>query len=378
MFTLSLYERDGSPFWWVKCYLEGEGGAPRRWSSKVRIDSEGGRRGSRRLATERAEERARRLTAAIPGSRDEAALIEVAKRMLRQKTADGRRPRAVDALAHSLKKHVQPFFGPSRDVRTIRRLDLEAFKAHLTGQGGGRKYSAVTVNNCLVAIRQVLKHAANVDELLETVPHVANVFVSSEGKGRALSIDEVLSLLSNLDPRAVEARDFLAFIANTAMRKTETLAMRWGWIDWDRKRLVIPGEFRKGGKGKWVPLNATALEILERRKTHGTKYTGTKKVPLYTGPGDRVWIQGKHDAARNSAAKKAGLGRVRTHDLRHTRGSLLWAAGATLPEVRDILGHKGLAMVSRYAHAYDDRLQEAAESVQVVPDEKKRGAKKSG
>ena len=56
---------------------------------------------------------------------------------------------------------------------------------------------------------------------------------------------------------------------------------------------------------------------------------------------------------------------MRTHDLRHTRGSLAHAAGASLVEVRDMLGHKTLAMVNHYAHTYDDRMRKIADGLQL-------------
>lgn len=360
-FSVSVYTRNGSPFWWVRCYLAGEGGRERRWSTGVSLD-EGGRKQSRRLAERRAEEQAKRLSEQVRLSASAAtdtALGAVAQRMLRQKIADGRRPRAVAALAHNLDKHGVPFLGAGRDVRTIRRPDLEAFKRHLVDE----HKSPVTINNCLTAVRQVLKYAWRVEELLEAVPEVANVRVSSESKGRALTPAQVDALVSAIDPRSVEARQFIAFVANTGLRKSECLAMRWGWVD--GRMLRIPAEYRKGGAALSVPLNDAALAILEERRTNGTKYTGSKKAKLPTGATNRVWIQSKHDVARNEAARRAGLGRVRTHDLRHTYGSLQYAAGASLPEVRDLLGHKTMAMVNRYAHAYEDRLLAAAQRVQI-------------
>jgi integrase len=363
-YSVSVYTRTGSPYWWARCYLAGEGGKKRRWSTGIRLDADGGKRKSRRLAQARADEQGRRLADSLDLQRttgSDTSLKAVARRMLRQKLADNRRPRAVAALGHNLDKHVLPFFGAGRDVRTLRRADLEALKAKLSEAGK----APVTINNCLTAIRQVLKHAHSVDELLESVPEVRNVVVPSDSQGRALTAEEVSSLLEAVDPRAGEARQYLAFVANTGMRKAETLAMRWGWIDWERAELRIPAEYRKGGKrGARVPLPPAAVEILRDRQEHGTRYTGSSKRPLPTGPGDRVWLQIKHDVARNSAAERAGLGRVRTHDLRHTKGSLAWAAGASLPEVRDLLGHRTLAMVSRYAHSYEERLHEVSGRVQ--------------
>ena len=50
------------------------------------------------------------------------------------------------------------------------------------------------------------------------------------------------------------------------------------------------------------------------------------------------------------AADVAGLENFRFHDLRHTAASYLAMSGATLGEIAEVLGHKTLAMVKRYAH----------------------------
>jgi integrase len=358
-YTVRVDEHPRSPFWWATAYFEGEGGRRQRWSTGVRVDLPAGRRESRRLAEEGAEREARRRAnlAEAPAPDQGAALSAIARRLLKQKLADGRRQRAVESIQQNLDTHVLDFFGRDRDVRTIRRADLEAFKRKLHENGK----APTTINNALTAVRQILK-LAHVEELIEAVPEVRNVRVSSESKGRALTPEEVLALLNNIDPRYPEARQYLAFVVNTGLRKSEANAMKWGWIDWERRLMRVPASVRKGARsGLVVPLNDAALAILDERFSHGTK----RGKPLPTGPDDRVWLNKKHDRARNSAATAAGLGRVRTHDLRHTRGSLLYAAGASLPEVRDLLGHKTMAMVNRYAHSYGERLQEVAERVSI-------------
>lgn len=352
-YTVGLYERPGSPFWWARCYLEGQGGADKRWSTGVPVGTR--KKESERAARRVAEERADALAAEAKGLAEAAkdtSVDSVAERMILHKQADGKRPRTIGAYGELIEKHVIPFFGATRDVRTIRRADLEAFKAHLHGQGK----EPVTINNNLTGIRQILKHAWRVEGLLESVPDVPNVRVSNESKGRALTHDEFNALLAKLDPRAIEAREWLLFLANTGLRKAEALAVRWDWIDWDKRELRVPAEHRKGAARQPVPvpLNDVVIALLRERK----------KRPKQPSKG-RVWFQQKHDKARNSAAKRAKLGRIRNHDLRHTFGSMAHASGASLPEVRDLLGHATLAMVSRYAHSYADRLHDTVAKVQM-------------
>lgn len=364
-YSVSVYERSGSPYWWARCYLVGEGGKDRRWSTGVRVDEHGGRRQSRRVAQARADERAADLAAGVEqvkAASSSVSLGSVAERMLAQKRADGKRHRTLHSLAHLLDKHVKPALGGvARDVTTIRRADLEALKRKLAEDG----HAPVTINNVLTAARAVLKYAHAVEELIDSVPDVRNVRVPAHSSGRALEPHEVAALIDAIDPRSVEAKQWLLFVANTGLRKGECSSMRWGWVHWDARELHVPASYNKTGKDKIVPLNAVAFALLEERRDHGTKYTGTRKDPLPTGDDDRVWLQRKHDVARNSAAERAGLGHVRSHDLRHTFGSLAYAAGASLPEVRDLLGHSTMAMVNRYAHSYRDRLRDAASRVTV-------------
>ncbi|MGD9724700.1 MAG: tyrosine-type recombinase/integrase [Pirellulales bacterium] len=57
----------------------------------------------------------------------------------------------------------------------------------------------------------------------------------------------------------------------------------------------------------------------------------------------------------------AGLTNARLHDLRHTVGTHADQAGLNAFAVRDVLGHKTLAMTGRYVSADHSRLQAAAE-----------------
>ena len=51
-----------------------------------------------------------------------------------------------------------------------------------------------------------------------------------------------------------------------------------------------------------------------------------------------------------AALKQAEIEDFRFHDLRHTAASYLAMNGATLAEIAEILGHKTLQVVKRYAH----------------------------
>ena len=54
------------------------------------------------------------------------------------------------------------------------------------------------------------------------------------------------------------------------------------------------------------------------------------------------------------ALKQAKILDFRFHDLRHSAATALLESSATLGEIAEILGHKTLAMVKRYAHLSDN------------------------
>jgi integrase len=63
---------------------------------------------------------------------------------------------------------------------------------------------------------------------------------------------------------------------------------------------------------------------------------------------------------------RAGLHDFRFHDLRHTAASYLAQGGATPMDIAELLGHKTLSMVKRYAHLSEPRIR------QVVADMNER------
>ena len=52
---------------------------------------------------------------------------------------------------------------------------------------------------------------------------------------------------------------------------------------------------------------------------------------------------------------------LKWHDLRHSTASYLAMNGATLAEIAEVLGHKTLAMVKRYAHLSEDHTADVVE-----------------
>jgi len=65
--------------------------------------------------------------------------------------------------------------------------------------------------------------------------------------------------------------------------------------------------------------------------------------------------------AFKTAPEKGGIDNFRRHDLRHTFATRLVQNGVDLLKVKELLGHKTIAMTMRYAHYYPESLWASVE-----------------
>jgi integrase len=71
--------------------------------------------------------------------------------------------------------------------------------------------------------------------------------------------------------------------------------------------------------------------------------------------------------AFHAALDRAGLTRIRFHDLRHTTATFLLAQGFGLQDVKDLLGHSSIVLTSNtYGHVLEARQREVARGIDKV------------
>ncbi len=67
------------------------------------------------------------------------------------------------------------------------------------------------------------------------------------------------------------------------------------------------------------------------------------------------------------ALERAGLPRIRFHDLRHAAATFLLAQGFTLEDVKNLLGHSSIVLTSNtYGHVLEQRQQQVARGMDAV------------
>jgi integrase len=151
---------------------------------------------------------------------------------------------------------------------------------------------------------------------------------------------------------------------STGMRYGEIINLTWADVDLSKGRIIL--QDTKNGERRAVPIAGQAIEFLKqmekkRRIDTNLLFPKIKKgqqsdIVLQKSNFDKVQKVQKPAQLRSAwmtALKKAEIKDFRFHDLRHCAASYLAMSGASLAEIADILGHKTLAMVKRYAHLSD-------------------------
>lgn len=149
------------------------------------------------------------------------------------------------------------------------------------------------------------------------------------------------------------------FLISTGCRLNEVLSARWKQIDRVNRVFRVDAINSKSKRVRSVPLNDSALEVLEQLDTEGkyehlfiNKKTGEPYTTIM-----KVWTR---------LRAKAGLPHLRIHDLRHQFASFLVNSGRTLYEVQQLLGHSDSKVTQRYAHLSSKTLQDAANSASAI------------
>lgn len=143
---------------------------------------------------------------------------------------------------------------------------------------------------------------------------------------------------------------------STGARYSEIMHLTWEQVD--LKRGVARLEKTKNKERRALPLTHHALAVMkEHHELEGHPDTGWV-FPREDGMAP-MEIR-KHWAAALAAA---GITDFRFHDLRHSAASYLAMNGASLAEIAEVLGHKTLQMVKRYAHLSDQHVSKVVESM---------------
>jgi integrase len=253
------------------------------------------------------------------------------------------------------RNRIEPVYGQIR-LNEVKRQHVQVFHAGLLEQG----IAEATADHHVKLIRQLLNKAVEW-EVIEVNP-IARIKLFNPDNRKENYLDQA-ELEALLEVLRIDANrpvcNVAFFLLSTGARLNEALSATWEHIDKVSRVWRIPATTSKSKRVRSVPLNDSAMELLEQ--------LGTEDTSAYLFVSDRTgerlgYIQKVWERLR----KEAGLPHLRLHDLRHQYASFLVNSGRTLYEVQKILGHSSHSVTERYAHLSSSSLMDAANSASVM------------
>jgi len=250
--------------------------------------------------------------------------------------AESRNKRSVDVAAWHVRLLASYVW--TVEIHRIHDGTLERFVADRVASG----VTATTVNRSLEVVRTILNRAARAYRdsdgrpWLEGMPPLITMLPEAPRPPYPITWDEQDRLFARLPARLAR---IVLFAVSTGLRESNVCGLQWTWEvpvpEVGRSVFVIPPEAFKSKRAHVVILNDTAWSIIQAQRGL-----------------DPIWVfpyRGRHVSTMNNTAwqrarREAGLQRVRIHDLRHTYGCRLRAAGVSAEDREVLLGHANHSM----------------------------------
>ncbi len=243
-------------------------------------------------------------------------------------------------------------------LESLTAADVTAFMLARSGS-----VSPATVQRTGTALRSLLGflHLQGVigSSLVGAVPATARW--KAAGLPKYLTAQQVGVLLAGCDPTTtVGQRDLaiLTFLTRLGLRAGEVATLGLDDIDWRRGEITVRG---KGNRHERLPLPVDVGEALVAYLTTSRHATAAARtVFVGTRAPHRALTRGAVTQVVARAARRAGLGTIYAHRLRHTAATAMLAAGASLEEIGQVLRHRHVLTTAGYAKVDHDRLRALA------------------
>ena len=256
-------------------------------------------------------------------------------------------------------KHLMPWIGDV-PLERIHRGTLQPWLEFRQREG----VSTGTINHGLKVVRRILNLAAGewMDEhgltWLAAVPKIKLLPDTDKRMPYPLSWEEQDRLIKELPGHL---QRMALYKVNTGCREQEVCQLRWNWEvklpELETSVFVLPSndEFQtKNAQERIVVLNSIAQSIVDEQRGKHPEFVFTYKG----NPTGKIL-----NSSWKRARIAAGLPNIRVHDLRHTFGHRLRAAGVGFEDRQDLLGHKSERITTHYSAPDIARLVAAAENV---------------
>jgi integrase len=300
------------------------------------------------------------------------------------------RETTADNYRRLLRHHVLPLIGATQFDR-VTRENIKAIIAAMVRKG----LSKSTIANTMAPVREMFNHAIDDGVLVANPAARLGRFLRPIKDRRAdvnpLTGEEVSRLLDAAQQHASWYYPVLLCAVRTGMRMGELLGLQWGDLDFrgrflEVRRAIVRGDVvpTKSGKMRRVDMSqhlTDTLQALGVQRKEQTLQRGWGDVPEWVFVNDAGRPLDPNNLRKrifHRCLEKAGLRRVRFHDLRHTFASLLIARNESPKKIQALLGHHSIQVtMDIYGHLYTEGGRRVVDSLDDPATEDERATERN-
>jgi len=259
-------------------------------------------------------------------------------------------------MVGKIEKYIVPFF-KDKYIDQIKPVDIINWQEYINSLGFSHSYKS-SLNTYLSSI---YKHGDKYYDIINVMLKVDG-FRDLEPKKKMLywTIEEFRSFISACDNTTYNT--FFKLLYITGCRKGEALALSWDDIDFNSKSVSISKSVtRKVKDAAWLvttPKNKSSYRVIDlpqsfidELKTYKQWQTENYKRVDFLFCGERPLPERTTDRYFIDCCERAGVKKIRIHDLRHSCASLLISEGVSIVAVSNRLGHKDVKQtLNTYSH----------------------------
>lgn len=352
---MRLYEKPGSPFWWLDVTLDGH-----RYRVSTKRPVKGPKREARVAADRIVDQIERQAKEAAKRSGQAWTISESLTKWWDEHASHTDSADAIWSNIENLDRCLDCSTRVDRltsamlmDFRARRRGEL-AHRSAKTKKAKERaakrppKYvSASTVNRDLAYLQAALRYVKLIHlQPIADLPWSKIKAAENEPRNRFASHEEFDAMQAIDD---ADLADIILAAVATGLRRGN---MRWKWHMIDLRGTTVTIARTKGRVPMVIKLSPPVVEMLKRRRAAALAETGS--IPAGA---DEVFVWRNFKRRWARLKKTLKLVDFRWHDLRHTFGTWARKAGVDLPTLKEAMAHKDIKTTQRYAHVEPDEIE---------------------
>jgi integrase len=363
-------QRSGAVILWGKFTVHGE----QRWVKLGLERQPGSKFGLTKAQAEAELRRAFEAASLEQPIQERLDIKEAGERYIDRLESLGRKHTTISDYRSTLRVHLVPFFVG----RSLERIDVHLVEAFIATKQRERK-APKSISNYVGLLYSIFAYGekrgwvrsnpvAHADKP-RSEPRDADI--------RYLGIGELEALIRAVpdDELGAVERVLYRTAAMTGLRRGELLALRWRDIDWSNGLIRVRRNYTRGEFGtpksrrssRAVPLADVIAGELERHFQQ-SQFMGDDDLVFAHPLLGSVLDASKLRKRFQRAAHRAELRPVRFHDLRHTFGTRMAAAGAPMRAIQEWMGHRDSRTTSLYADYAPDASQGAGWAARAFGD----------